>query len=44
MHFCDVMTFDHTLTKYILADPTKTRFVFPTSVMVLLPGDTALYN
>ena len=34
MYSLDVMTFDPILTKYILTDPTKTRFIFPTSVMV----------
>ena len=34
MYFLDVIIFDPTLTKYILTDPTKTRFIFPTSVVV----------
>ena len=34
MYFIDVMTFEPTLTKYILTDPTKPRFIFPTYVML----------
>ena len=34
MYFLDEMIFDPTLTKYLSTDPTKTRFIFPTSVMV----------
>ena len=36
MHFLDVVTFDPTLTKYISTDPTKTRLILPTSVIVKL--------
>ena len=28
MYFLDVMIFDPTLTKYMLTDPNKTRFIF----------------
>ena len=33
MYFLDVMTFDPTLTKYISTDPTKTIFIFSTSMV-----------